>query len=82
VHLAAGGAPIAQHDGQPRNGTYPTSVWQKGDIVADTHTFAVPASAAAGEYQILVGMYSLPSGDRLPTGTPGDSVQLVTVEVK
>jgi hypothetical protein len=79
VHLAGSdGVPLAQHDGQPQDGRYPTSVWQKGDIVADAHELALGAGLPPGEYRLMAGLYDPITGLRL--GTPGaDSVQLATI---
>jgi len=75
----------AQHDSPPREGQYPTTCWQPGEIVADTVSLTLPPQAAPGIYQVIVGMYD-PAADnqRLPTSGPGahDSAIVVTqVEV-
>ncbi len=80
VHLAdSDGRPLAQHDGPPRNGEYPTTVWQRGDTVADTHVFTVPGDLPTGTYQLLTGMYDAATGVRLPTSQIGDSIRLANV---
>jgi hypothetical protein len=67
VHLRdATGQTIAQADGQPQRGAYPTSFWDAGESVSDEHPIDVPTDAAPGGYTIAVGLYELPSGDRLP----------------
>lgn len=68
------GTPIwAQDDGQPGNGTYPTTKWQSGQSVIETHTLKLPPELPAGDYEIKVGMYSLETGERVslwgPDGT-------------
>ncbi len=67
VHLRnTAGHVVAQHDGPPRNGSYPTSVWSPGEVVPDDHALAIPAEAASGAYAIVVGLYDPPTGERLP----------------
>jgi len=81
VHLLdAEGQIVAQHDGQPQNGAYPTSVWDRGEVVADEHILDLPADLPAGRYRLRVGWYLPASGDRLPVVGDGDSVELEVVE--
>jgi hypothetical protein len=85
VHLLDGtGALIAQHDSQPREGHYPTSVWDQGEVVDDHHRLAPSVDLPDGDYQVVVGLYSVESGERLPVldseGNPvGDSIPLITL---
>jgi len=77
---------MAQGDSQPRDGRYPTSVWDPGEVVDDPHWLALPAELPDGDYQVLVGLYSAESGQRLPVldneGNPvGDSIPLVSLTV-
>ncbi len=82
VHLAgADGKPQAQDDSQPRQGAYPTSVWRRGDVVTSRHVLAIPTTVAAGEYELLTGMY-LPTGVRLPTTGKGDAIALLSAVVQ
>ncbi len=57
---------VAQHDGQPDGGRYPTSEWLEGEIVADEHLLVPAAGYGPGDYSLVVGMYDLESGERLP----------------
>lgn len=67
VHLRdAAGQVVTQHDGPPRNGSYPTSVWSPGEVVPDSHALAIPAEAAPGAYAVVVGLYDPHTGARLP----------------
>ncbi len=62
VHvLNADGEMLAQADGMPRSGRYPTSVWQPREIVQDCRLVDV-----SGAWRIGVGLYELSSGSRLP----------------
>ncbi len=60
------GQVIAQGDGPPRAGQYPTSWWASDEIIADTHFVPLAASLPPGEYRLLVGLYRLVDGTRLP----------------
>lgn len=57
---------LAQGDGPPLMGDYPTSLWTEGEIIADPHRIDLPADLSAGDYRVLVGMYDLETMDRLP----------------
>ncbi len=75
VHMLDGaGQRIAQDDGQPLDGRYPTTVWGAGEVIPDDHILALPDPLPAGPYQLLVGLYDLTSGERLAlfdsTGQP------------
>ena len=85
VHLVdATGTLKSQHDGQPRDGHYPTSVWDQGEVVDDQHLLPLPDGLADGTYRVEVGLYSTESGERLPTldddgNSIGDCAPLATL---
>ena len=54
------------HDSRPGDGTYPTTVWEAGEIVIDEYEIPIQADAPPGEYQLEVGMYHLATMERLP----------------
>jgi hypothetical protein len=87
VHLVdSGSGVVAQHDGQPLLGFYPTSFWDTGGIVRDEVDVAVGTSVPAGKYELVAGMYLLGTGERLPVldengQTVGDTVSLGEVTV-
>jgi hypothetical protein len=58
---------LTQQDNQPRNGTYPTGLWDEGEIVEDLYHLTVPAEFPAGRAPVLlaVGMYRLETLERL-----------------
>jgi hypothetical protein len=56
---------FAQDDGQPREGAYPSSIWEEGEIVPDEHLIPITPAIPSGDYQIWVGMYLLSTGERL-----------------
>jgi len=69
VHVVdAAGQIVANGDGPPLQGGFPTSLWQAGDGVVDEHVVALPKDLPAGEYTIQVGWYDPASGARLSTG--------------
>ncbi len=71
VHwLDAQGRLIAQSDGIPRDGAYPTDAWGSNEIIEDSHTLVISDGSAAGVSQFSVGMYEYPSGARLSTTGP------------
>jgi hypothetical protein len=55
-----------QRDSVPGNGTFPTTGWVKGEVVADEYEFTVRPDAPPGEYLIEVGLYDVQTGQRLP----------------
>jgi hypothetical protein len=85
VHLAgADGVPVAQDDAQPRQGRYPTSVWQRGDEIADRHVLSIPASLPPGRYRLVTGLYDPATGLRLAVqgnDAVADAVRLVEIAV-
>jgi len=54
------------HDSRPGDGTYPTTVWEAGEIVIDEYGIPIQADAPPEEYQLEVGMYHLATMERLP----------------
>lgn len=66
MHLVdSSGKVVAQLDTQPRNGAYPTSIWDAGEVMSDIYTLALSCSIAPGDYRIELGMYEYPSLARL-----------------
>jgi len=73
-----------QHDSAPGCGLWPTTRWEPGRLVRDDHLIPIAPDAPAGEVPLLVGMYDLGTGARLPVVGPdgepaGDAVLLTTV---
>ncbi len=69
VHaLDASGQIIAQKDAPPREGSYPTSVWDMGEVVPDVYTLAIPGDASL-PVRLEVGMYDASNDQRLPIGS-------------
>ncbi len=84
VHLVDGeGQLVAQADGQPLNGDYPTSLWVAPCTFTERRTLTLPDETPAGEYHILIGLYNAndPSLPRMPATDGGDSFVAGTIEV-
>ena len=81
AHLVRDGRLLAQFDGQPFDGALPTSAWPPGHDIDTELAIPVPADSPPGPVQVLVGLYELASGRRLPVtgmdaGEPADHVVL------
>ncbi|MFN8533761.1 MAG: glycosyltransferase family 39 protein [Dehalococcoidia bacterium] len=81
VHLVDGsGRVVAQRDGVPADGRWPTTSWVAGQVIEDGGPVQVPNGIAPGDYRIVVGIYDERSGLRLPVGT-SDSLTLGVVTI-
>ena len=70
VHLVSGeGEIVAQGDGPPVGGGYPTGLWEGDEVIADRHIIHLPPDLPSGRYHILAGLYSLDTLVRLPALT-------------
>jgi hypothetical protein len=76
VHLLdADNRIVAQMDSEPLGGTHPTTEWQFGEIVRDNYGLLIAPDAPPGEYLLEVGMYYLPTLERLPVLDASGSVE-------
>jgi hypothetical protein len=67
VHLLRpGGEFVAAYDEQPRDGLYPTTFWERGELIVDARELAL--DVPPGDYLLRVGLYDLESGERLALG--------------
>jgi hypothetical protein len=57
---------LAQGDGVPVQGAYPTRLWKRGEIILDTHRLTLPEGTGAPPLALVVGMVSTADGGRLP----------------
>ncbi len=73
VHLGQlSQAPLAQGDGQPLAGDYPTVYWDAGELISgDEYLLEIPQSLLPGRYPIHVGMYDPQTLQRLPLFVDG-----------
>ena len=84
VHVVdAGGNIVAQRDVFPQDGAYPTSLWLAGEYVRDRYVFD---GLPAGDYDVLVGLYSQETGQRLTvtndTHSPSGHINLLQVTIE
>ena len=76
-----------QQDNQPQRGRYPTTAWSTRDRVVDRYDIVVREDAPEGSYSLLVGMYDLATGARLPAvdergrRLPNDAIILGAIDV-
>jgi hypothetical protein len=85
MHLrrASDGGQIAAFDSTPVNGTSPTSSWSAGQSITDTRAVQIPADAAPGEYDVIIGWYLYPSFERLTLdGSGATEIVVSTVRVE
>ncbi len=57
---------VGQVDAWPVQGTRPTSGWRPGETISDPHVLQLSADMPPGDYRVLVGLYLLATGQRLP----------------
>ena len=83
IHLRnEAGEIVAQKDQPPLGGVYPTSLWEPGEIIADEISVSLPENLPPGQYSLVVGLYDLSTGARLPVpGQPDQVVTLTTLEL-
>lgn len=85
IHVIdSAGKLVAQFDGQPTDGVYPTSAWLPGDSILDHYHVKLPANLSPGSYRVEIGLYNLKTLRRLPITTkagekPTDQVSLGTI---
>jgi hypothetical protein len=81
--LGPDGQLYGQDDSWPVAGTFPTSQWNPGEVVLDTHRFVLRADAPPGQYRVIVGWYLLSTMGRLPVRDVGgrDVADFVEVDV-
>ena len=78
---------LAQRNTFPGLGSFPTTLWQVGDAIADTYTLVLPETTyAPSSAQLEVGLFDFATGERLPVYAPGgepvgDNVRFQEIEV-
>jgi hypothetical protein len=72
---------VAQHDGPPADGRFPTSFWHPGDHIADVHVVTLPSTLSPGVYHLEVGLYNGRTLQRLAV-TAGQLEQVLTLPLK
>jgi hypothetical protein len=71
---------LAQFDGPPQGGEYPTSHWIPGELIQDSYPLIWPDAAPIGPYRVFVGLYNEATSVRLPVS--GDAERRVILDVK
>ena len=89
VHvLDAAGNPVFQHDSVPGQGERPVPGWLAREVVEDRHELTVPGDVAPGNYRVVVGLYEMRNGKRLPVQAPAsggqkqDTVDIGQVQIR
>ncbi|MHB0859205.1 MAG: hypothetical protein ACYC5M_16765, partial [Anaerolineae bacterium] len=75
---------VGQGDGPPLGGDYPTSFWESGEVLLDTHLLQVHEVSLSGPLRIFVGLYDRDTERRLPVldaqgAVVGDAVLIATL---
>jgi hypothetical protein len=81
------GLKVAQDDRVPCYGGCPTTTWRPGDVIGEWYDLPIHPDAPPGRYWLVVGMYDLATGERLPVldaggNVAGTDVQIGSVEVQ
>ena len=79
--LCGDGRLVLAADGPPRAGDYPTSIWSPGEVIDDPHVIRLPAGLPPGTYHVLIGLYRLETGERLPVNG-SDQIKLETITIR
>ncbi len=80
VHLEdAAGVRHAQRDAMPMDDLYPTSHWERDELVRDAFELALPPGLPPGRYTLRVGLYEPASGQRLARGDGSTSFVLASL---
>lgn len=64
------GNTVAQADGEPYSGDWPTSAWEPGQTFLDLRQIGTPERIPLGKYSIKVGWYDPATGARLAAFKP------------
>jgi hypothetical protein len=78
IHISTGGPPLAQLD-KARVADRPASAWTSDGYLLDSYLVSLPETMAAGEYQILVGVYTC---ETRPAGECGNGDRLQVIDAK
>lgn len=77
--LDSDGQMIAQDDGPPQDGNYPTTFWGAKEIILDEHEFTIPEGTVPGPTLLLIGFYHLEGNRRLPREVDADLPDAATI---
>lgn len=79
IQVWQGDEQVAGFDGPPLGGDYPTGWWDAGEIIVDVHPLDL--SQISDGNRLLVGLYRLDSGERLPAVGPEGPLPDYAVEL-
>jgi hypothetical protein len=72
----------AQHDGAPECAINPTTRWEPGQRIVDSHILDLPEDMSVDSVPLIVGMYDLISKERMKvSGSGEDYVHLTDIEI-
>jgi mannosyltransferase len=83
--LDGAGQLVAQRDTEPGGGLSLTINWKPGQVLADRYGILLPVDLSPGRYTLIVGLYPIANGERLPVildGKPvGDHLPVGSIQV-
>ncbi|OQY48499.1 MAG: hypothetical protein B6242_02200 [Anaerolineaceae bacterium 4572_78] len=69
---------IGQRDALPLT---PTQQWQPHQLYPDRHGIYIEPGTPPGDYRLIMGLYSVATGNRLPVNTSLDYLELTTISI-
>jgi mannosyltransferase len=79
--LDEGNQIVGQRDAEPGGGARLTTLWERGEVVADNYGLPIHPATPPGEYRVEVGMYNPETGQRLITPDGESQVWLEPLKV-
>jgi hypothetical protein len=83
--LNSSGELVAQCDAEPEGGLLPTDRWQEGLTITDRYGILLPSDLVPGRYVLIVAVYHISTGVRLPVSgsgaSAGDHIHIADVEI-
>ncbi len=73
---------IAQHDGVPASGRWPTGTWVQGQTIEDRHELVFSDGEFTGEARLIAGLYDATTLIRVLTTEGADCVELGPVTIQ
>ncbi len=73
---------IAQHDGMPATGRWPTGTWVQGQTIEDRHALTFGDNTFTGEARVIAGLYDASTLIRVLTTDGADHVELGWVTIQ
>jgi hypothetical protein len=72
----------AQHDGAPECDVSPTTHWEVGDTIRDTHIIKLPPDIQPGSYVVSAGLYDLLTLERMDIpNDEDDAIELTKITI-